>query len=151
MDAIILSRGRSLRTLALMVAAVLVNLPSSLAQCPPVYVFTGHAAGDRFGTSVAAVGDIDGDGFPDFMVGAYLCDSTNLNACCATVYSGLTGAVIYTFTGDSAEDRLGIGVSSVGDVDNDGTPDLLVGATGPAPAPGHAHVYSGETGALLRP
>src|SRR5262249_30997132 len=35
------------------------------------YELDGAAAGDRLGCSVAALGDVDGDGFGDFVAGSY--------------------------------------------------------------------------------
>lgn len=40
----------------------------------PDFTFIGDAEGDHLGTSVASVGDMDGDGGPDFAIGAYFND-----------------------------------------------------------------------------
>ena len=115
--------------------------------------FPGDSVGDRMGSSVAAAGDVDGDGVGDLIVGATLDDDGGLNAGSARVFSGATGAVLWTFHGTEPADNFGTSVASAGDVDGDGRADLIVGAwqaNGVAGAnAGLAQVFSGATGALL--
>ena len=70
----------------------------------------------------------------------------------AYVYSGQTGGLLWTFTGEAAGDALGFSVSGAGDVNNDGYDDLIAGAynsdAGGANA-GRAYVYSGQTAGVL--
>ena len=56
--------------------------------------FTGLAAGDGFGVSVAGVGDMDGDGRADVIVGAHGNDANGASAGCARIFSGLDGGLI---------------------------------------------------------
>ena len=117
-----------------------------------LYVFTGEAAGDRFGHSVASAGDVNNDGFDDLIVGAYLNDAGGSDAGRAYVFSGQTGDTLYTFAGEAAEDRFGYSVASAGDVDNDGFDDLIVGAIWNDAGGkdfGRAYVFSGKTGETL--
>ena len=114
-----------------------------------IYVFTGEAAGDRFGLSVASAGDVDNDGFDDLIVGAYLNDAGGTDAGRAYVFSGQTGDTIYVFTGEAANDEFGISVASAGDVNNDGFYDLIVGARlndAGGNRAGRAYVFSGQSG-----
>jgi len=117
-----------------------------------IYTFTGEAVDDHFGFSVSGAGDVDDDGYDDLIVGADYNDAGGTDAGRAYVYSGQTGNLIYTFTGEAAEDRFGLTVSRAGDVDGDGYSDLIVGArnnnAGGTNA-GRAYVYSGQTGGLL--
>jgi hypothetical protein len=118
----------------------------------PLWTFTGEATGDGFGWSVSGAGDVNNDGYDDLIVGARHNDAGGTDAGRAYVYSGQTGGLLWTFTGEAAGDRLGTSVSGAGDVNNDGYSDVIVGARnndGGGSNAGRAYVYSGETGGLL--
>ncbi|UCC44407.1 MAG: FG-GAP repeat protein [Candidatus Zixiibacteriota bacterium] len=122
------------------------------SQCPPVYTFTGEAAGESFGFPATCAGDVDKDGFPDLIVGAFRSDAGGTDAGRAYVFSGQTGDAIHVFTGEAAFDYFGLQTFGAGDVNNDGFDDLIVGAylnnAGGTDA-GRAYVFSGETGDAL--
>ncbi|KQW82612.1 beta strand repeat-containing protein [Brevundimonas sp. Root1279] len=117
-----------------------------------LYTFLGDAAGDFFGHSVAGAGDVNGDGFDDLLVGAWVGDANGTDSGFARILSGADGTILRTFVGDSISDRMGTAVASAGDVDGDGAADIIVGASldddGGLNA-GSARVFSGATGAVL--
>src|SRR5262249_56641170 len=86
-------------------------------------------AGDlssEFGRCVNRVGDLDNDGYEDFIVGASNYGNNGEGA--AFVYSGATGTQLAFLTGSQSNDRFGAAVEGRIDIDNDGYPDILVGA-----------------------
>ncbi|MEQ9562838.1 MAG: hypothetical protein RLN69_09975 [Woeseiaceae bacterium] len=109
-----------------------------------LFTVSGQAAGENFGWSVAAAGDVDGDGTGDFVVGAPSVGAGN-----ARVFSGVTGALLHTLAGTSAGSRFGSIVAGIGDTNGDGRADLLIGAQNTAGV-GQAFVVSGMDGTNIR-
>jgi hypothetical protein len=100
---------------------------------------------DLFGKSLAAIGDLDGDGFGDLLVGSPLRHAGgNIEAGAAEVYSTGSGALLQRQRGTAFTRQQGITVASAGDSNGDGAPDLLVGSFS-----GYAELYSGASGRLL--
>ena len=95
-----------------------------------LHTFRGDTTEDRFGRSVSAAGDVNGDGFADLIVGADGDDDNGSYSGSARVFSGVDGSVLHTFLGDAAGNRFGTSVSGAGDVNGDGFADLIVGASG---------------------
>ena len=120
-----------------------------------LFTFSGAAANQSFGNSVAGPGDVTGDLTPDFLIGvSHAAPGGSFNKGQAKVFSGNDGTLVQTFEGTGAGDRFGSSVGAAGDVDGDGTPDLLVGAiqtdaVSGTVGPGYARVHSGATGAPL--
>ena len=115
--------------------------------------FVGSAPGERFGWSVAGVGDVDGDGAGDWIFGAPYADPAGTDSGAARVVSGATGSVLYQISGQAAHDHFGQSVAGAGDVNGDGRADFVVGAPGNderAVSGGSAYVFSGLDGSLLR-
>jgi len=88
----------------------------------PARTYTG-ASGSDFGVSVAAAGDVNGDGYGDAIVGAPGLES-------AYVYYGSATGLGARVTIPSPAVRSGFGasVSWAGDVNDDGYGDVIVGA-----------------------
>ncbi len=107
-----------------------------------LYQFQGDAAGDALGTSVSGVGDVNGDGFDDIIIGVPFDDTGGADRGSARVISGANGETLYTFSGDNASDGFGISVSGAGDVNGDGLADFIVGSTtGGNNGGGYARVF----------
>jgi len=108
--------------------------------------------GGQFGESVSGAGDVNDDNHDDFIVGSSSGGPMGIGGGYAIVYSGLNGAVLHSFQGDTNGDFLGQSVSGAGDVNADGFADLIVGArfdTLPGPQIGVVRVYCGQTGAPI--
>src|SRR5204862_215184 len=91
----------------------------------PHRVLEGTTPGDCFGISVAGAGDVNGDGFADLIVGAYLASPGGRpNAGTASVYlgsgSGISSTSHRVFQGTAGGDSFGISVASRDDVQREG-------------------------------
>ncbi len=102
--------------------------------------YTGEAATNYAGSSVSAAGDVNGDGFGDFLIGGYGNDDGGYNAGAAYLVLGSAtpgdlelSAANAKYAGEES-DYAGFDVSTAGDVNGDSFGDLLIGAFGNADA-----------------
>jgi hypothetical protein len=112
----------------------------------------GDSAGDRFGWSLAAAGDLDGDGVPDLAVGAFDDSQPLPGSGSVRVLSLASGATLLELGGLQAHDHLGASLAAPGDADLDGVPDLAAGGVlidAQHEDTGGVSVRSGATGAEL--
>lgn len=102
-------------------------------------------SGDDFGVSASGIGDVNGDGIDDFVVGAPNKENSSDTSQGAgrayvifgsgTAYDedfylgGLNGTNGFRIIGEDVLDRTGVSVSSAGDVNGDGIGDLIIGAS----------------------
>jgi hypothetical protein len=104
-----------------------------------IYQYNGEASSDYAGFSVSGAGDVNGDGYADFLVGADYNDAGGPEAGAAYLVmgretpnggslAGTGGNIIYRFAGEAGGDHAGSGVEGAGDVNGDGYADLLIGS-----------------------
>ena len=105
---------------------------------PPVD-FWGQSSSDDFGISVAGLGDINGNGTNDYVIGDWIFPDPSRGA--AYVYDGsqspasgvFTTPNLYSITGDPSANnagRFGNSTAGIGDYTGDGLNDFLIGAYG---------------------
>src|SRR3989339_791393 len=95
--------------------------------------FTGVAAADDFGIDVASAGDVNGDGYNDVIVGAYLAGVGDIGE--AYIYYGgvsMNNTADVTFT-NAADTNIGKNIiASADDVNGDGYDDVMAISDGSA-------------------
>ncbi|GAG80401.1 unnamed protein product, partial [marine sediment metagenome] len=124
-----------------------------------LYRLSGFEEFGQFGGAIAAVGDVNSNGFDDFVVmGGMVPDARGR----AVVYDGFNGRVIYAIQGTQRSGMLGMTLAGIGDINGDNVPDFALGAPYESPIDpllgnldferwlsGRVHVHSGKTGELL--
>src|SRR5262249_41251102 len=96
---------------------------------------------------VVAIGDINGDGRDDFLIGGV--ESFGEHRGAVAVVSGRTGAILRLHVGEVPHDDLGYPLFAAGDVDHDGGQDYGAGNF-QSPVRSVMTVWSGRTGAVLQ-
>jgi hypothetical protein len=99
--------------------------------------YESNQASSMFGSSVGTAGDVNGDGYSDIIVGAYLFDEPGFgDRGKVFVWYGSAapdGLGVdnrdpdWSFVGDYATDWFGYSVSTAGDVNGDGYSDIVIG------------------------
>ncbi|MFN7965291.1 MAG: integrin alpha [Acidobacteriota bacterium] len=115
----------------------------------------GAQSGAHFGKSLSGAGDVDGDGFGDFVVGAPGHSNTFSGEGRAAAYRG-SGAGLATTSswnpgGGAVDAFLGTRVAAAGDLNGDGYGDVAIGAErfdGPGVDAGRVFVYQGSSNGL---
>jgi len=109
------------------------------------FLLDGVAEGDTSGWSVSNAGDVNGDGFDDVIIGAFLADSNGYWSGSSYVVFGKASGLGATMELPSLDgsngfrldgvtnDFSGASVSNAGDVNGDGFDDLIVGAPSAEP------------------
>ncbi|MCF6324839.1 MAG: FG-GAP-like repeat-containing protein [Gammaproteobacteria bacterium] len=117
-------------------------------------ILEGNQIGSLFGRTVSAAGDINGDGFADFIVGAPKHDNGQSNEGRVYVYFGAPegfSSTPWSAEVDQARAEFGGSVASAGDVNGDGFADIIVGARkydGGEDDEGRVFVYYGSAEGL---
>ncbi|MBS0419855.1 MAG: FG-GAP repeat protein [Proteobacteria bacterium] len=97
-----------------------------------LHSFRAPRKDELFGNHVAGAGDFDGDGFADIIIGSPGKPGTKRNPGHAYIYSGKSGSLLLTLSGENPGDEFG---STVAGYARDGVRFLVVGA----PKAGKSH------------
>jgi FG-GAP repeat len=106
-------------------------------------------AGEKFGFSVALIGDVNGDGDPDFAVGAPLSNAGGTEKGRVCIFYGggaLSSTPDLIISGQIGGDQFGFSIAAAGDFNGDGKDDFVVGAPYHSGARGAAYIIYGDNG-----
>lgn len=103
---------------------------------------TGQQPREGFGTSPSDAGDVNADGVPDLVVGAWQNSEAAPAGGKVTLFSGKDGQLLDAWTCRQSSDTFGFDAVGLGDVDDDGHIDfLLTSAWSPALGPRTGRVF----------
>lgn len=128
---------------------------SSGPATSPASIFESDQTGAHHGSSCAFVGDANGDGYAELLVGAPQFDNGQTDEGRAVLYAGssagLASTAVWSVEGEQANASLGISVAGAGDVNGDGYADLVAGAPffdNGETEEGRAYVFNGAGNGL---
>ncbi len=106
-----------------------------------LYTIGADSPGSALGLALGDGGDADGDGTPDFVIGAPHSSEVGTSSGHVRVISGATGAEFFRVFGESSSSRFGTSCAIIGDVSGNGLDDILVGAPGAIQQRGRCYIY----------
>jgi hypothetical protein len=100
--------------------------------------FSGEDGNDAFGGAVSGTGDINDDGYEDFLITAPFHDDTATNTGSVYLFLGSAdssrsengGDAVAEFAGELRNNYAGTAAAGAGDLDLDGNLDIVIGAPG---------------------
>jgi hypothetical protein len=133
-------------------AFIYLGSSTGLMTSSPITLTTPYGSGhDSFGHSVSGVGDVNGDGYADILVGAYT--SGDYNGQAYLYYGSNTGLnpdpTILIDSKLPSRSWFGYHVAGAGDVNKDGYADIIIGAHASNNTEGRAYLYYGSRNGLL--
>jgi len=123
--------GVALAALLLTTALTGATTPAAAISALPVLTQVGPNTNAQLGLAVASAGDFNGDGWPDFVVGAPFASGGGASRGEAWLYwggPGLDATADLVLRGEANYDQFGQSARGCGDVNGDGWNDLVVGA-----------------------
>ena len=114
-----------------------------------LHVWNGEGPGEQFGWVARVLQDANGDGVADVLTCAPFRQDEGVPCGRVYLFSGKDGSLIRQHDG-AAGDLLGLSVSAVGDLDQDGCSDYAASATQPRTGVGKVVIWSGRSGEVLR-
>lgn len=127
-------------------AQVFLGGPMGVANRPS-NILEGSEIRSQFAYTLAGAGDINGDGYSDVLIGAYLRTvNAQMNAGSVSVFHGGTNGLSTTpavvLEGEGLGALLGIAVAGAGDVNGDGYADIAIAARRERPGPNQVYTVS---------